>query len=126
MVEIRTGQAPVPLRRQAFAERDRARFVDPAFAAEKAAIARLEGIARQADGEGSNAPLTRLADLRDLRPRHLGVRPQHPSPQGLRVERDAALPLAFHRSAGHFKTLGRPIGAHMDGVPTVVRMAEPG
>ena len=60
-IEIRRGQAPAPLSRQAFGERYRAAFVDPAFAAEKAAIVRLEEIAWQAYHEGRKAPLTRLA-----------------------------------------------------------------
>ncbi len=61
MIEIRTGQAPAPLSRQVFGERYRASFVDPAFAAEKDAIARLEEVAWQAYDEGRKAPLTRRA-----------------------------------------------------------------
>ena len=61
MIEIRKGQAPGTLSREAFGQRYRAGFVDPAFAAEKAAIARLEEIAWQAYDEGRKAPLTRLA-----------------------------------------------------------------
>jgi quinol monooxygenase YgiN len=37
---------------------------------------------------------------------------------------DAAL--AHHRSTDHYKTLGRAMGAHMDGPPTVLRMVEIG
>lgn len=37
---------------------------------------------------------------------------------------DAAL--AFHRTTEHYKTLGRAMGAHMDGAPTVLRMQELG
>lgn len=37
---------------------------------------------------------------------------------------DAAL--AFHRTTEHYKTLGRAMGAHMDGPPTVLRMQELG
>ena len=61
MIEIRKGQALPALSRQAFGERYRAGFVDPAFAAESAAIARLEDIAWQAYDQGRKAPLTRLA-----------------------------------------------------------------
>ena len=32
--------------------------------------------------------------------------------------------LAFHRTTEHFKTLGRAMGAHMDGAPSVLRMVE--
>lgn len=35
---------------------------------------------------------------------------------------DAAL--AAHRGTDHFKTLGRAMGAHLDGPPTVLRMVE--
>jgi len=61
MIEIRKGQAPAPLTRQAFGERYRASFIDPAFADEAAAITRLEAIAWQAYSEGRKAPLTRPA-----------------------------------------------------------------
>lgn len=54
MIEIRNGQAPAALSRQVFGERYRAGFVDPPFAAEKAASARLEDIAWQAYDEGSS------------------------------------------------------------------------
>lgn len=37
---------------------------------------------------------------------------------------DAAL--AFHRTTEHYKTLGRAMGAHLDGPPTVLRMQELG
>ena len=37
---------------------------------------------------------------------------------------DAAL--AAHRQTDHFKTLGRAMGAHMDGPPVVLRMTELG
>ena len=52
MIKIRKGQATATLSRQAFGERYRGSFVDPAFAAEQAAIARLEEIAWQAYDEG--------------------------------------------------------------------------
>ena len=61
MIEIRKGQAPATLTRQAFGERYRASFIDPAFAGEAASIARLEAIAWLAYDEGRKAPLTRLA-----------------------------------------------------------------
>ena len=61
MIEIRKGQAPAALTRQAFGERYRTGFVDPAFAVENVAIARLEEIAWKAYDEGRKAPLTRLA-----------------------------------------------------------------
>ena len=61
MIEIRKGQAPATLTRQAFGERYRASFIDPAFAAEAAAITRLEDIAWLAYSEGRKAPLTRPA-----------------------------------------------------------------
>ena len=60
-IEIRKGQAPAVLSRDAFGARYRDAFVDPAFAAEKEAIARLEEIAWQAYEQGRKAPLTREA-----------------------------------------------------------------
>ncbi|WP_077034481.1 flavodoxin family protein [Pelomonas sp. KK5] len=57
--DIRTGQAPAPLKRREFGERFRQRYQDPAFAAEAEAIGRLEEIAWQAYVEGRKAPLTR-------------------------------------------------------------------
>ena len=41
MTQIRTGQAPAPLTREQFRERFNGRFYDPAFEAEREAIARL-------------------------------------------------------------------------------------
>ena len=61
MTEIRKGQAPAALSREAFGERYRAAFFDPAFDVEKSAIARLEAIAWGAYDEGRKAPLTRVA-----------------------------------------------------------------
>jgi multimeric flavodoxin WrbA len=58
---VRTGQGPGHLTREAFGERFRARFFDPAYDAEREAIARLEAIAWQAYEEGRKAPLTRRA-----------------------------------------------------------------
>ena len=48
MIEIRKGQAPAPLTRAEFSARFKAAFIDPAFRAEDASIARLEEIAWQA------------------------------------------------------------------------------
>ena len=61
MIEIRKGQAPAPLARTEFGIRFRAAFVDPAFRAEDASIARLEEIAWAAHDEGRKAPLTQKA-----------------------------------------------------------------
>ena len=61
MIHVRTGQAPEPLTRDAFGERYRRRFLDPAFDSEREAIARLEAIAWQAYAEGRKAPQTRKA-----------------------------------------------------------------
>jgi multimeric flavodoxin WrbA len=61
MSDVRKGQAPAELARDEFGRRFRDNFVDPAFAAEKDAIARLEDIAWQAYHEGRKAPLTRKA-----------------------------------------------------------------
>lgn len=58
---IRTGQAPPPIGRDEFGARYRASFVDPAFRAEDASIARLEAIAWDAYTEGRKAPFTRKA-----------------------------------------------------------------
>jgi multimeric flavodoxin WrbA len=61
MTEIRKGQASETLSREAFRKRYEARFYDPAFNAERPAIARLEEIAWQAYQEGRKAPVTRKA-----------------------------------------------------------------
>jgi multimeric flavodoxin WrbA len=61
MIQIRKGQAPAPLARAQFTERFRASFKDPAFRAEEASIARLEGIAWAAFSEGRKAPFTHKA-----------------------------------------------------------------
>jgi len=61
MTSVRTGQAPDPLTREAFGERYRRRFADPAFDPEREAIARLEAIAWDAYQEGRKAPRTRKA-----------------------------------------------------------------
>jgi multimeric flavodoxin WrbA len=59
--DVRKGQAPPAHSRQAFGERFRARFFDPAFRAEDEAIARLEEIAWQAYCGARKAPITRKA-----------------------------------------------------------------
>ena len=61
MTKLRTGQAPAPLTRAQFRERCNGRFYDPAFEAERDAIARREVIAWDALQEGRNAPITRPA-----------------------------------------------------------------
>lgn len=61
MPEVRKGQAPPPLDRDAFGESFQQSFVDPAFAPEKEAIARLETIAWHAYREGRKAPMTHPA-----------------------------------------------------------------
>jgi multimeric flavodoxin WrbA len=59
--QVRTGQAPPMQAREEFGKRYRARFFDPAFRGEDAAIARLEEIAWQAYTQGRKAPVTRKA-----------------------------------------------------------------
>ena len=54
---VRTGQAQAT-GRQEFGERFRQRFVDPAYDAEREALARLEQIAWEAFDEGRKAPIT--------------------------------------------------------------------
>ncbi len=61
MTAIRTGQSPAALTREQFQERFNVRFFDPAFDAERDAIARLEAIAWDALQEGRKAPMTRPA-----------------------------------------------------------------
>src|ERR1035437_8915986 len=61
MTKIRKGQAPAPLTRAEFHERFNVRFYDPAYEAEREAIARLEAIAWEAHQEGRKAPITRPA-----------------------------------------------------------------
>ncbi|MBE7942297.1 MULTISPECIES: flavodoxin family protein [Ramlibacter] len=61
MIPIRKGQAPAMLDRQAFHERFMQSFYDPAFDAEKPAIARLEAIAWDAYQQGRKAPRTQPA-----------------------------------------------------------------
>ena len=61
MIEIRKGQAQSMLARGEFHERFMQRFFDPAYDAERDAIARLEEIAWQAYSEERKAPRTRPA-----------------------------------------------------------------
>jgi len=61
MTKIRKGQAPAPMTRAEFHERFNVRFYDPAYEAEREAIARLEAIAWEAHQEGRKAPITRPA-----------------------------------------------------------------
>lgn len=61
MSTVRTGQAPPELTREEFTVRFHRRFYDPAFTAEREAIARLEAIAWQALQDGRKAPVTRPA-----------------------------------------------------------------
>jgi multimeric flavodoxin WrbA len=71
MTEVRKGQAPAPMAREAFGERFRAAFMDPAFRPEDAAIARMEAIAWDGYIEGRKAPLTRKAGLGYADPEYL-------------------------------------------------------
>jgi multimeric flavodoxin WrbA len=59
--DVRKGQAPGHLSREAFGEKFRARFNDGAFDVEAEAIARLEGIAWGAYEEGRKSPHTQKA-----------------------------------------------------------------
>jgi multimeric flavodoxin WrbA len=61
MPDVRKGQAPPPIDRDAFHDKFLQSFVDPAFAVEKDAIARLETIAWHAYQQGRKAPLTHAA-----------------------------------------------------------------
>ena len=61
MADVRKGQAPDHLARSEFRIRFHNSYRDPAFAAESAALDRLEAIAWQAYSEGRKAPLTRKA-----------------------------------------------------------------
>jgi len=61
MPEVRKGQAPPPLDRDAFRDRFHEAFVDPAFAVERDALARIETIAWHAYDEGRKSPLTHAA-----------------------------------------------------------------
>jgi multimeric flavodoxin WrbA len=61
MTTIRKGQAPAPLTREEFHRRFTARFFDPAFEPEQAAIARLEAIAWEAHQDSRKSPVTKPA-----------------------------------------------------------------
>jgi len=61
MTDIRTGQAPAKLTREAFRERFHRNFYDPAYGAERDAIDRLEAIAWEALEQGRKAPVTQPA-----------------------------------------------------------------
>lgn len=60
-IDVRKGQKPPAHTRQEFGERFRARFYDPAFRAEDAAIARLEEIAWQGYDQARKSPVKRKA-----------------------------------------------------------------
>jgi multimeric flavodoxin WrbA len=61
MTDIRTGQAPAKLTREAFRERFQRNFYDPAYGPERDAIDRLEAIAWEALEQGRKAPVTQPA-----------------------------------------------------------------
>ncbi len=61
MTTVRKGQAPAPLARNEFHLRFMQSYFDPAYQAEKDALARLEEIAFQAYTEGRKAPRTQKA-----------------------------------------------------------------
>lgn len=59
--KIRTGQAPLPLKRAEFSKRFKGSFFDPAFRTEDTSINKLEEIAWHAYIEGRKSPLTQKA-----------------------------------------------------------------
>src|SRR5437763_13054036 len=61
MTTVRKGQAPGQMPREAFRARFQRSFFDPAFDAERDAIARLEAIAWDAYVKGRKAPFTEKA-----------------------------------------------------------------
>ena len=61
MTEVRKGQAPGQIERDAFHERFMESYRDPTFKAEADALARIEVIAWEAYREGRKAPVTRKA-----------------------------------------------------------------
>jgi multimeric flavodoxin WrbA len=61
MPDVRKGQAPKPLERDAFGERFRQSFQDPAFDAEREALGRIEAIAWKAFDQGRKSPRTSKA-----------------------------------------------------------------
>lgn len=60
-MDVRTGQAPAMLTREAFGERFRAPYADPMFDAVSDALAQIEEVAWQAYARGRKSPLTRRA-----------------------------------------------------------------
>lgn len=60
-IDVRKGQAPAAHTREEFGRRFRARFHDPAFRAEDAALDRLEEIAWQGYCQARKSPVTRKA-----------------------------------------------------------------
>jgi hypothetical protein len=68
--QVRKGQAPETLSREAFGERFRQRFYDPAFEAEREALARVEQIAWEAYDGGRKAPRTVKAGAAFADPGH--------------------------------------------------------
>ena len=67
MTKVRKGQAPGTMPRKAFRERFNASFVDPAFDAEREAIARLETIAWDGYSNSRKARLSRRRRAGDSR-----------------------------------------------------------
>ena len=61
MTQVRKGQAPAPVARDAFHERFMQVFFDPAYQRDSEALARLEQVAWDAYREGNKAPLTSKA-----------------------------------------------------------------
>ncbi|MGZ8260344.1 MAG: NADPH-dependent FMN reductase, partial [Caldimonas sp.] len=61
MTDVRKGQAPAELDRDAFGERFRQLFVDPNYAPERDALGRIEEIAWRNYSEGRKAPHVRKA-----------------------------------------------------------------
>ena len=61
MTKSRKGQAPPPLSREAFRQRFDNFFLDPAFAADRDAIARVEAIAWDGYINGRKSPVTQKA-----------------------------------------------------------------
>jgi multimeric flavodoxin WrbA len=98
MLRVRKGQARAMLARQEFRERFAQRFFDPAFDAERDAIARLEKIAWQAYREGRKAPYTRAAGRGHADPSYeASVEWLATSTQLKRAQRDWAKPATRSR-----------------------------
>lgn len=60
-IEVRKGQVPEKMSREAFRERFMARFCDPAFRAEDDSLKRLEAIAWDAYSNARKSPITEKA-----------------------------------------------------------------